>query len=238
MRRLAAIVLILSAAVGPLPAAADAIGDAVRGETLFRQHCSACHQIGPGATNRVGPRLTGIFGRRAGSLEDFSYSKAMTRMGRDGLTWTLETLTAYVENPRALVSGTRMNYRGMADPEARSALLAYLREYSDKPQNIPEAEPTAVRTDHDLDPAILALKGDPDYGEYLSSECTTCHQADGSDQGIPSITGWPTEDFVVAMHAYKRQLRPHPVMQMMAGRLSNDEIAALAAFFAALDPAR
>jgi len=238
MRRLAAIVLILSAVVGHGPAAADTIGDAVRGETLFKRQCSACHQIGPGAIHRVGPRLNGIFGRRAGSLDDFNYSKAMTRMGSDGLTWTLETLTAYVENPKALVSGTRMNYRGMADPEARSALLAYLREFSDKPQNIPEAEPTAVRTDHDLDPAILALKGDPDYGEYLSSECTTCHQADGSDQGIPAITGWPTEDFVVAMHAYKRQLRPHPVMQMMAGRLSNDEIAALAAFFATLDPAR
>lgn len=238
MRLAVAIALSLAAAAPISPAAADAIGDAVRGETLFKRQCSACHQIGPDAINRVGPRLNGIFGRRAGSLPDFKYSKSMARMGTDGLTWTLETLTTYVENPRALVSGTRMNYRGMADPEARSALLAYLREFSDKPQNIPEAEPTAVRTDHDLDPAILALKGDPDYGEYLSSECTTCHQADGSDQGIPSITGWPTEDFVVAMHAYKRQLRPHPVMQMMAGRLSNDEIAALAAFFATLDPVR
>ena len=89
-------------------------------------------------------------------------------------------------------------------------------------------------TDHAVDPAILAIKGDPDYGAYLSSECTTCHQADGSDQGIPSVTGWPEEDFVVAMHAYKDRLRPHPVMQMMAGRLSNDEIAALAAYFATL----
>jgi cytochrome c len=110
-----------------------------------------------------------------------------------------------------------------------------LREWSDRPQNIPEAEPTARKTDHDLDPAILALKGDPDYGEYLSSECSTCHQRDGSDQGIPSITGWPEEDFVVAMHAYKQKLRPHPVMQMMASRLNNEEIAALAAYFATLD---
>jgi cytochrome c len=86
-----------------------------------------------------------------------------------------------------------------------------------------------------VDPAILAIKGDPAYGEYLSSECTTCHQVDGSDQGIPSVTGWPTEDFVVAMHAYREKLRPHPVMQMMAGRLSDDEIAALAAYFETLE---
>ena len=88
----------------------------------------------------------------------------------------------------------------------------------------------------DLDPAILAIEGDPEYGEYLSSECTTCHQRDGGDGGIPGIILWPAEDFVVAMHAYKQKKRPHPVMQMMAARLSDEEIAALAAYFATLNP--
>src|SRR5690606_27713166 len=202
---------------------------------LFKRQCWACHKVGEGAKNGVGPRLNGIVGRRAGSLADFRYSKSMARMGSDGLVWTLETLDAYVENPKALVSGTRMNYRGMADAQARADLLAYLREWSDRPQNIPEAEPTARRSDHDLAPAILAIKGDPAWGEYLASECQTCHRRDGSDQGIPSITNWPEEDFVVAMHAYKRRLRPHPVMQMMAGRLADEEIAALAAYFATLE---
>lgn len=197
--------------------------------------CSACHQIGDGAINRVGPRLNGLFGRRAASIADFTYSKSMARMGSDGLTWTLETLDAYIANPKALVSGTRMNYKGLQDPQDRNALLAFIREWSDKPRDIPEAEPTARKTDHDLDPAVLAIKGDPEYGEYLSAECQTCHQKDGSDQGIPSITHWPEEDFVAAMHAYKRKLRPHQVMQMMAGRLSNDEIAALAAYFTAIE---
>jgi cytochrome c len=227
--------LALSAAAGLSPAIAEEIGDAARGADLFKQECSTCHQIGEGAVNRVGPRLTGVFGRRAGSIDDFAYSKSMSRMGSDGLTWTLETLDAYLANPKALVSGTRMSYRGLASPEDRAALLAYLREWSDKPQNIPEAEPTARKSDHDLDPAILAIQGDPEYGEYLSSECQTCHQHDGSDQGIPSITGWPTDDFVVAMHAYKQKLRPHPVMQMMAGRLNDEEIAALAAYFKTLE---
>ena len=224
-------VIFLSAAFG-LPASSEEIGDTQLGAELFKKQCSACHQIGEGAKNRVGPHLNGVFGRKAANLPDFNYSKSIARMGADGLVWTLETLNAYLENPKALVSGTRMNYRGMSDPEARGALLAYIREWSDKPRDIPEAEPTAIGTDHGVDPAILAIKGDPDYGEYLSSECVTCHQTDGSDQGIPSVTGWPEEDFVVAMHAYKEMLRPHPVMQMMAGRLSNDEIAALAAYFA------
>lgn len=95
--------------------------------------------------------------------------------------------------------------------------------------------PTAQGTDHDIDPAILAIVGDPEYGAYLAGECTTCHQADGGADGIPSITQWPVEDFVVAMHAYKRKLRTHPVMQMMAGRLSDEEIAALAAYFKDLE---
>jgi cytochrome c len=218
-----------------LPALSEEIGDAGRGATLFTQECSLCHQIGEGAANRVGPQLNGIFGRKAGSAEAFSYSKSMARMGADGLIWTLETLDPYIENPKALVSGTRMNYRGMADPQARAALMAFLREWSDKPRDIPEAEPTARKTSPDLSPEILAIKGDPDYGEYLASECQTCHQSDGSDQGIPSITNWPAEDFVVAMHAYKQKLRPHPVMQMMASRLNEEEIAALAAYFATLE---
>jgi cytochrome c len=216
MRLAASLALTLSAAMVH-PLAAEEIGDAALGAELFKQECSACHQIGEGAANRVGPRLNGLFGRRAGSIADFDYSRSMARMGSDGLAWTFETLDPYVENP-----------------EARSALLAFIREWSDKPRDIPEAEPTARGTDHEIDPAILAIKGDPAYGEYLSSECITCHQSDGSDQGIPSITGWPAEDFAAAMHAYKEKLRPHPVMQMMAGRLSNDEIAALAAYFTTL----
>lgn len=201
-----------------------------QGAKLFSQ-CKGCHQIGEGARDRVGPHLNGIFGRDVAAHEDFAYSKAMKRAGADGMVWDREHLDAYLENPKALVSGTRMSYRGMKDAGERDALLAYLRAYSDNPADIPEAAPTEQGTDHDLDPAILAIQGDPEYGAYLSSECVTCHQVDGGDTGIPSITYWPEEDFVVALHAYKRQLRPHPVMQMIAGRLSDEEIAALAAYF-------
>lgn len=213
---------------------ADPLGDAKAGEKMFSQ-CSGCHEIGEGAVDRIGPHLNGVFGRKAGAHDGFAYSKSMQRAGSDGLIWTAKTLDAYLENPRALVSKTRMSFRGLTDPKDRSDVLAYLRIYSDNPANLPGAEPTARPTDHDLDPAILAIKGDPAYGEYLSSECLTCHQRDGSSEGIPSITRWDEDDFVVAMHAYKRKLRPHPVMQMMAGRLSDEEIAALAAYFKDLE---
>ena len=82
---------------------------------------------------------------------------------------------------------------------------------------------------------ILAIVGDIDYGEYLSSECTTCHHAQGLDEGIPSITGWPIESFVWALHSYKSGARKHPIMEMITQRLSNEEIASLAIFFESIN---
>lgn len=212
-------------------ASAQEIGDPERGKEVFDQ-CKGCHQVGQGAKHRIGPHLNGLFGRKAAGLEDFRYSKSFQRAGAGGLEWHIETLNAFLENPRAMTSGTRMSFRGIEDATDRADVIAYLRQFSASPRDIPESDPTAVATDHDVDPEILAIQGDPEYGEYLSNECTTCHQAEGGDAGIPSIVYWPEEDFVVALHAYKNKTRAHPVMQMIAGRLNDEEIAALAAYFA------
>ena len=74
------------------------------------------------------------------------------------------------------------------------------------------------------------------FGQYLSGECVTCHQTSGADKGIPSIVGWDTEAFVAVMNSYKNKERENKVMITIAGALSDDEIAALAAFFATLEP--
>ncbi|HKH32838.1 MAG TPA: hypothetical protein VKA80_01535 [Beijerinckiaceae bacterium] len=76
--------------------------------------------------------------------------------------------------------------------------------------------------------------GDRAYGEYLSSECVTCHLLGGRFAGIPPIIGWPEETFVAVMNEYRLKVRPNPVMQTLAGRLSDEEIAALAAYFGSL----
>jgi cytochrome c553 len=83
-------------------------------------------------------------------------------------------------------------------------------------------------------PAVGA--GDRALGEYLSSECVTCHQLSGKYQGIPPIIGWPEEIFIQAMNEYRSKQRSNPVMQTIAGRFSNEEIAALAAYFGSLKP--
>ncbi|WP_425040893.1 c-type cytochrome [Primorskyibacter sp. S187A] len=233
--RMRSAIAALSAVLLSGAALAEPLGDPDAGRVVFDQ-CKGCHMVGQGSRDRIGPHLNGLFGRKAAAHEKYRYSKGMQRAATNGLEWHADTLDAYIENPRALVSGTRMSFRGLKDPQARADLLAYLRVYSDNPADIPEADPTARGTDHAVDPEILALVGDSEYGEYLSSECTTCHQASGAANGIPSITLWAQEDFVIAMHAYKDKVRPHPVMQMIAGRLNAEEIAALAAYFGALEP--
>lgn len=82
--------------------------------------------------------------------------------------------------------------------------------------------------------AAQADQGDRAFGEYLSSECVTCHQLSGHYDGIPPIVGWPEESFVEIMNEYRHKKRPNPVMQTIAGRLSDEELAALAAYFGSL----
>ena len=99
---------------------------AAEGERVFRQ-CQACHQVGPDAQNRVGPALTGVVGRTAGTLEGFRYSDAMVEAGQNGLVWTEEELETFLENPREHVPGTSMAFAGLRQPEQRDAVVEYIK---------------------------------------------------------------------------------------------------------------
>jgi cytochrome c len=76
---------------------------------------------------------------------------------------------------------------------------------------------------------------DRDLGEYLSSECVACHHVTGQFSGIPTIVGWPSDSFIEVMTQYKKGVRQHQAMQMIASRLSDEELAALAAYFGGLE---
>jgi len=231
---LAVVLSVLTSVLFGVPSSASE--EVELGKKVFRA-CSSCHQVGPNAKNTVGPHLNGIFGRRAGSIEGVRYSDDLKRSGANGLKWDAEKLDVYLENPRNLISKTRMQFRGIASADDRAAVIAYLRTFSDNPRDIPEAAPTAEAVSHDpaVNPEILKIQGDPAYGEYLAGECVTCHQSSGADRGIPSIVGWPKDVFVTAMHAYRSKTRAHPVMRMIAAPLSDEEIASLAAYFETLN---
>ncbi|MEQ1711421.1 MAG: c-type cytochrome [Hyphomicrobium sp.] len=72
------------------------------------------------------------------------------------------------------------------------------------------------------------------YGEHLSQECTACHRRDGVDNGIPSILGMKAEDFEETLKFYKTGARENPAMVSVAQSLDDDQVKALAAYFASL----
>jgi cytochrome c len=82
---------------------------------------------------------------------------------------------------------------------------------------------------------VLSIDGDAAYGEYLGGECFTCHQQSGNAYGIPPIVGLPTDYAVQALVEYKLGVRSNDVMKLMTVRLSDEEIAALAAYFSAME---
>lgn len=120
--RLAAVAL---AAFGLSSTAASA-QDVENGQSVFRQ-CRACHQIGASAKNLVGPRLTGIVGRKAGTVEGFNYSEANKAAGAKGLVWDEAQLMTYLANPLQFMPGTKMAYAGLKDEADRKDLIAYLK---------------------------------------------------------------------------------------------------------------
>ena len=82
------------------------------------------------------------------------------------------------------------------------------------------------------DLADQIAKADIGYGEYLAGECVTCHRKSGT--GIPQINGIEAETFVTIMKAYRSKELDNKVMQMMAGRLDDEQIISLAAYFSLL----
>ena len=80
----------------------------------------------------------------------------------------------------------------------------------------------------------LLKNSDVAYGEYLAGECVTCHSTDGADKGIPNIIGLEAEGFAYIMHSYRNKELENKVMQLVAGRLDDEQIASLAVYFASL----
>lgn len=89
--------------------------------------CKACHTLGSGEPNRTGPNLWGIAGAAVAHAEGFAYSEAMLAHKTTAGTWTDANLMAYLENPRANVPGTKMQFAGIKKHEDRADLIAYLK---------------------------------------------------------------------------------------------------------------
>ncbi|MCI2393622.1 c-type cytochrome [Aliiroseovarius sediminis] len=99
------------------------------GEKVFKK-CKACHKVGEGAKNGVGPSLNDVWERTAGTVDGFKYSKPMSAAGEDGLVWDTETLSGYLANPRKYLKGNKMTFAGLKKDADIEAVLEFLKSHS------------------------------------------------------------------------------------------------------------
>tara|TARA_B100000029_G_scaffold516040_1_gene626352 strand:- start:3359 stop:3886 length:528 start_codon:yes stop_codon:yes gene_type:complete len=102
---------------------------AADGEKVFKK-CAACHSISKGGGNKIGPALWGVLGRKAGSVSDYKYSKAMAAHGK---TWSFDEMNGFLIKPKEWIKGTKMAFAGLKNAKERAAVILYMNEKSDSP---------------------------------------------------------------------------------------------------------
>jgi cytochrome c len=123
---ISAVATLLLAGLAAFPterlAATQAGGDWDAGSDVFDTYCSDCHSVSPKGTNRKGPTLYRLMGRRAGTIPGFDYSPGMRA---SGIVWNPATLNAYLANPRGMIRDGKMK-KGLGKSEDRANVITFL----------------------------------------------------------------------------------------------------------------
>ena len=99
------------------------------GEKIFKK-CAACHSISQGGGNKIGPALWGVLGRKAGSVSDYKYSKAIVAHGKP---WSFEEMNGFLIKPKDWIKGTKMSFAGLKNPKERAAVILYMNNNTTNP---------------------------------------------------------------------------------------------------------
>tara|TARA_B100001996_G_scaffold378210_1_gene362014 strand:+ start:589 stop:1119 length:531 start_codon:yes stop_codon:yes gene_type:complete len=102
---------------------------AADGEKVFKK-CAACHSISQGGSNKIGPALWGVLGRKAGSLTDYKYSKSMVAYSKP---WSFEEMNGFLTKPKDWIKGTKMSFAGLKNAKERAAVILYMNENTSSP---------------------------------------------------------------------------------------------------------
>ena len=102
---------------------------ATEGASVFKK-CAACHSIEEDGGNKIGPALWGVLGRKAGSLPDYKYSKAMSAHEK---SWSFEEMNSFLMKPKDWIKGTKMSFAGLKNPKERAAVILYMNENTNSP---------------------------------------------------------------------------------------------------------
>lgn len=101
------------------------------------RRCASCHSFDEGGANLTGPALWASLGREVGAVDGYAYSSAMREYAEGGITWGYQNMYDYLASPRTYIPGTAMGFAGLRNQDDRINLLAYLREQSETPLEIP-----------------------------------------------------------------------------------------------------
>ena len=112
-----------------------AAADPAKGEQVFKK-CAACHNADPGGANALGPNLYGVMGKPHAAHPGFAFSDALK--GVPG-NWDWESMSAWLANPKKYAPGTKMTFAGLANPEDRANVMAFLNSRSPSPLPLPAA---------------------------------------------------------------------------------------------------
>ena len=102
---------------------------AADGAKVFKK-CLTCHSIGKGDPNKIGPNIFGVLNRKAGSISDYKYSKAMAAYGK---VWSFEEMNGFLTKPKDWIKGTKMSFMGLKSAKDRAAVILYMNENTDNP---------------------------------------------------------------------------------------------------------
>ena len=106
-----------------------ASASAAEGAKVFKK-CAACHSIAEGGANKIGPALWGVIGRKAGSVPDYKYSKALAAHSKN---WSFEEMNGFLIKPKEWIKGTKMSFAGLKNAKDRAAVILYMNENSSNP---------------------------------------------------------------------------------------------------------
>ena len=110
-----------------------ALGDIESGKKIFKK-CAACHSIDKGGSNKIGPALYNVVGRKVGGVADYKYSKTLASYDKE---WTFQELNGFLKKPATYLRGTKMSYAGLRKEKDRASIIKFLNQNSDSPKQLP-----------------------------------------------------------------------------------------------------
>jgi cytochrome c len=109
------------------------LGSIDHGKTVVKK-CIGCHSVSKDGSNKIGPALWGVIGRKVGSVSDYKYSKAMSGFGKN---WDFEAMNNFLIKPKNYIKGNKMAFAGISKEKDRASVILYLNEQGDSPLPLP-----------------------------------------------------------------------------------------------------